>query len=349
MASKSFTDEYFMKRCLDLAENGLGKTYPNPIVGAIIVYKNKIIGKGWHEKAGEHHAEIKAISNVKDKSLLPKSTMYVNLEPCAHHGKTPPCVDTIKKFSIPKVVIGSIDPNPKVSGNGVKILQKSGCIVKYGVLKKETDFANRRFLTFYQKKRPYIILKWAKTADDFIAPIDKEKKSRKVFWISNAYSRKIVHKWRSQEAAILVGVQTVINDNPKLTNRHHKGNNPLRLVFDPNNRTPAKSFVIEDKEPTIFFNKEKQMDLINGKKYIIIKPYNIRSFFLFCCANDIQSVIIEGGKTTLEKFIDSGYWDEARVFTSSKKIENGISSPNINKEVSFSKNVKGDQLDFYFN
>ena len=349
MASKSFTDEYFMKRCLNLAENGLGKTYPNPIVGAIIVYKNKIIGKGWHEKAGEHHAEIKAISNVKDKSLLPKSTMYVNLEPCAHHGKTPPCVDTIKKFSIPKVVIGSIDPNPKVSGNGVKILQKSGCIVKYGVLKKETDFANRRFLTFYQKKRPYIILKWAKTADDFIAPIDKEKKSRKVFWISNDYSRKIVHKWRSQEAAILVGVQTIINDNPKLTNRHYKGNNPLRLVFDPNNRTPAKSFVIEDKKPTIFFNKEKQMDLINGKKYIIIKPYNIRSFFLFCRANYIQSVIIEGGKKTLEKFIDSGYWDEARVFTSSKKIENGISSPKINKKVSFSKNVKGDQLDFYFN
>ena len=349
MASKNFTDEYFMKRCLDLAENGLGKTYPNPIVGAIIVYKNKIIGKGWHEKAGEHHAEIKAISNVKDKTLLPKSTMYVNLEPCAHHGKTPPCVDTIKKFSIPKVVIGSIDPNPKVSGNGVKILQKSGCIVKYGVLKKKTDFANRRFLTFYQKKRPYIILKWAKTADDFIAPIDKEKKSRKVFWISNAYSRKIVHKWRSQEAAILVGVQTVINDNPKLTNRHYKGNNPLRLVFDPNNRTPAKSFVIEDKEPTIFFNKEKQMDLINGKKYIIIKPYNIRKFFLFCYLNNIQSVIIEGGKTTLEKFIESGYWDEARVFTSPKKIENGISSPNINKKVSFSKNVKGDQLDFYFN
>ena len=225
---------------------------------AIIVYKNNIIGKGWHEKAGEHHAEIKAISNVKDKSLLPKSTMYVNLEPCAHHGKTPPCVDTIKKFSIPKVVIGSIDPNPKVSGNGVKILQKSGCIVKYGVLKKETDFANRRFLTFYKKKRPYIILKWAKTADDFIAPIDKEKKSRKVFWISNAYSRKIVHKWRSQEAAILVGVQTVINDNPKLTNRHYKGNNPLRLVFDPNNRTPAKSVVIEDKEPTIFLIRKNK-------------------------------------------------------------------------------------------
>ena len=159
MASKNFTDEYFMKRCLDLAKNGLGTTYPNPIVGAIIVYKNKIIGKGWHEKAGKRHAEINAILNVKDKSLLSKSTMYANLEPCSHHGKTPPCVDTIKRFSIPKVVIGSIDPNPRVSGNGIKILQKSGCIIKYGVLKKETDFANRRFLTYHKKKTPIYYFK----------------------------------------------------------------------------------------------------------------------------------------------------------------------------------------------
>lgn len=346
---KKLTDEHFIKYCLDLAEKGLGKSYPNPIVGAVIVYRDKIIGKGWHKKAGGQHAEINAISDVKDKSLLSKSTMYVNLEPCCHYGKTPPCVDSIKKFSIPKVVIGSIDPNPKVSGNGIKTLRKSGCIVKYGVLKKETDFANRRFLTFIQKKRPYIILKWAKTADNFIAPMDKEKKSRKVFWISNSYSRKIVHKWRGQEAAILVGVQTIINDNPKLTNRLSKGNSPLRLVFDPNNRTPSNSFIIKDKNPTIFFNKEKEFDLGNGKKYVIIKPFRIEKFLSFCYLNQIQSIIIEGGKKTLQKFIDTGYWDEARVFTSSKKIENGIGAPNINNSVSYSKNIQGDNLDFYFN
>lgn len=349
MTLKKFSDEYFMKCCLDLAENCLGKTYPNPIVGAIIVYKNKIIGKGWHEKAGEHHAEINAISDVKDKSLLSKSTLYVNLEPCSHHGKTPPCVDTIKKFSIPKVVIGSIDPNPKVSGNGIKLLQKSGCIVKYDVLSKETDFVNRRFFTYNQKKRPYIILKWAKTADNYIAPISEEKKSRNVFWISNTFSRKIVHKWRSQEAAVLVGVQTIINDNPKLTNRLSEGNNPLRLVFDPNNRTPPNSSIIKDKEPTIFFNKEKEIDLVNGKKYVIIKPFSIKKFFVFCYKNEIQSIIIEGGNKTLQKFIDLGYWDEARVFTSTKKIKEGVSSPNINKNISYSKNIKGDKLDFYFN
>ena len=349
MASKNFTDEYFMKRCLDLAKNGLGTTYPNPIVGAIIVYKNKIIGKGWHEKAGKRHAEINAILNVKDKSLLSKSTMYANLEPCSHHGKTPPCVDTIKRFSIPKVVIGSIDPNPRVSGNGIKILQKSGCIIKYGVLKKETDFANRRFLTYHKKKRPYIILKWAKTADNFIAPLDTVKKSRKVFWISNKYSKKIVHKWRSQEAAILVGVQTIVNDNPKLTNRFCKGNNPLRLVFDPNNRTPSDSFIINDNEPTIFFNKDKEIDLVNGKKYVIIKPFSIKKFFSFCYANKIQSVIVEGGKKTIQKFIEMDNWDEARVFTSTKKLKKGISAPNIDKRVSYSKNIRGDKLDFYFN
>ena len=338
-----------MRCCLDLAENGLGKTYPNPIVGALIVHKNKIIGKGWHEKAGENHAEINAILDVRDKSLLSKSTMYINLEPCSHHGKTPPCVNAIRKFLIPKVVIGSIDPNPKVGGNGIKILQKSGCIIKYGVLKKETDFANRRFMTYHQKKRPYIILKWAKTADNFIAPLDEKKKSRKVFWITNDYSRKIVHKWRSQEAALLVGVQTIIADNPRLTNRLSRGNNPLRLVFDPNNRTPSNSFIIKDREPTIFFNKEKEMDLINGKKYVIMKHFSLKNFFSFCYLNEIQSVIVEGGKKTLEKFIDLGYWDEARVFSSAKNLKNGIASPNIYKSKSYSKNIDGDTLDFYFN
>ena len=177
----------------------------------------------------------------------------------------------------------------------------------------------------------------------------KKKKSRKVFWITNDYSRKIVHKWRSQEASLLVGVQTIINDNPRLTNRLSRGNNPLRLVFDPNNRTPSNSIIINDNEPTIFFNKDKEIDLINGKKYVIIKPFSIKNFFSFCYVNKIQSVIVEGGKRTLQKFIEMDNWDEARVFTSTKKLKNGIGSPNIYKSKSYSKNIDGDTLDFYFN
>ena len=170
-----------------------------------------------------------------------------------------------------------------------------------------------------------------------------------MFWITNEYSRKIVHKWRSQEAALLVGVQTIVNDNPRLTNRLSRGNNPLRLVFDPNNRTPSNSFIIEDREPTIFFNKEKEMDLVNGKRYVIMKPFSLKNFFSFCYLNEIQSVIVEGGKKTLQKFIDLGYWDEARVFSSAKNLKNGIDSPNIYKSKSYSKNIDGDTLDFYFN
>jgi len=220
-----------MQRCLSLAEKALGNTHPNPLVGAVVVYQNKIIGEGWHKKAGEAHAEVNAINKVKQTSLLPKSTLYINLEPCSHYGKTPPCADLIIKSGIKKVVIASRDPNPQVAGKGIERLKNSGIEVIEDILKEEAEFLNIRFYTYHQKKRPYIILKWAQTEDGFIAPLKKDK--QQPFWISNALAKQKVHQWRSQETSILVGVQTVIDDNPKLNTREWPGNNPLRLILDP--------------------------------------------------------------------------------------------------------------------
>ena len=206
--------ENYIKRCLELAKNGLGTTYPNPLVGSVIVYNNEIIGEGWHRKSGEPHAEVNAINSVKDKSLLSKATIYVSLEPCSHYGKTPPCCDLIIKHKIPNVVVGTIDPNSKVSGSGIKRLQENGANVTVGVLEKECNELNKRFFTFHNKKRPYIILKWAESQDGFMAPLGKEK--QEPVWISNTFSRQLVHKWRSEEQAILVGTNTVLDDNPKI-------------------------------------------------------------------------------------------------------------------------------------
>ena len=250
------TDEIYMKRCLELAALGLGKTYPNPMVGAVLVYKNKIIGEGWHQKAGEAHAEVHAIASVKDTALIAKATLYVNLEPCAHLGKTPPCASLIVKHKIPKVVVGCIDHFSKVSGKGIEMMREAGISVTVGVLEKECKESHKRFFTFHNKKRPYIILKWAQTKNNFIAPIQKKTDNPEVYWITNNHSKQRVHKWRSEEAAILVGVQTVINDNPELTTREWTGNNPLRIVIDPNRRTPKDSKIFQDNIPTLFFTKD---------------------------------------------------------------------------------------------
>ena len=245
----------FMTRCLALAEKGLGNTYPNPIVGSIIVHENKIIGEGWHQKAGDPHAEVNAINQVRDKTLLSESTLYVNLEPCSHFGKTPPCADLIIQFGIKRVVIGSRDPNPQVAGKGILKLKEAGVEVIEAILKKEAEFLNRRFYTFHQKKRPYIIMKWAQTEDGFISPLTN--KTNRPFWISNNLSRQKVHQWRSQEASILVGVQTVVTDNPILNTREWPGNNPLRIILDPSDRIPEDATVLKDKLKTIILCKKK--------------------------------------------------------------------------------------------
>ena len=233
-----------MKRCLDLAYLGLGKTYPNPMVGAVIVHQGKIIGEGWHQMAGKAHAEVNAVASVKDKSLLKDSTIYINLEPCAHYGKTPPCAELIVKHQIPNVVIGCTDLFSKVSGKGIEIIEKAGAKVVVGVLEDECIKSHKRFFTFHKKKRPYIILKWAETQDGFIAPL--EQKIGNPFWISSPESKKLVHKWRSEEASILIGTNTAKKDNPALTVRLWNGNQPLRILIDKNLQLKDSLKVFDD-------------------------------------------------------------------------------------------------------
>lgn len=315
--------EKYISRCIELAKNGLGTTYPNPLVGSVIVYDGKIIGEGWHKKAGEAHAEVNAINSVKDKSLLSKSTIYVSLEPCSHFGKTPPCSDLIIHHKIPNVVIGTIDPFAKVAGNGIKKLIESGANVTIGILEEECNKLNKRFFTFHNKKRPYIILKWAETQDGFIAPKTKENQSP--VWITNKYSRQLVHKWRTEEQGILAGTQTVIDDNPSLTARDWKGNQPVRIVLDKNKRISKENAIFDSSATTLLLTDHE----INFSKDVA----NQICKYLF--DNNIQSVIIEGGSKTLQTFIDSQLWDEARVFKGLTFFSEGTKAPIIT-----GKNIK---------
>jgi diaminohydroxyphosphoribosylaminopyrimidine deaminase/5-amino-6-(5-phosphoribosylamino)uracil reductase len=320
-----------MSRCIALAKNGLGTTYPNPMVGSVIVYEGKIIGEGWHKKAGEPHAEVNAVNSVHDKSLLKKATIYVSLEPCSHFGKTPPCCDLIIKNKIPNVVIGTVDPNIMVAGNGIKKLIEAGVHVTIGILEDECNELNKRFFTFHQKKRPYILLKWAQSQDGFIAPLEKLEK--KPVWITNTYSRQLVHKWRTEEQAILVGTQTVIDDNPKLNARDWYGNNPVRIVLDQHNRIPKENAVFDNQTKTIVFsNSENTISEENTIFEVIDFKQNIaRQIVDSLYKHNIQSVIIEGGLQTLQTFIDANLWDEARVFTGKTNLEKGIKAPFISK------------------
>ncbi len=331
------TNEFYINRCLQLAKNGLGTTYPNPMVGCVIVHKNKIIGEGWHRKAGEPHAEVLAIASVKNKLLLQKSTIYVSLEPCSHFGKTPPCCDLIIAYNIPNVVIGTIDPFAKVAGRGVKNLKNAGKNVTVGVLEKECLELNKRFFTYHTKKRPFIILKWAKTLDEFIAP--ESKKEKKPIWITSNYSRQLVHKWRSEEQAILAGTNTVMEDNPTLNVRDWTGNNPVRIILDKNNRIPKNLHIFDNKQNTIILNKELLFFSDNLASEIASYLYK----------KEIQSVIIEGGKQTLETFIQANLWDEARIFTGNTQFFNGIKAPNIRGRIVRQDVIENNQLLIYSN
>lgn len=335
-----------MKRSLALAEKAIGNTYPNPLVGAVIVHENKIIGEGWHQKAGEPHAEVNAINQVSDKTLLTKSTLYVNLEPCSHFGKTPPCADLIVKSGIKRVVIASTDPNPKVAGRGIQKLKEAGVEVIEAVLKKEAEFLNRRFYTFYKKKRPYIIMKWAQTEDGFISPLTK---TNRPFWISNTLSKQKVHQWRSQEASILVGVQTVVTDNPILNTREWLGNNPLRLILDPSDRIPKDATLLKDELRTIIFGKNKTArNLKKNKEYQILNPFNLDSLIEFCYKKNILSIFVEGGQKTLNHFIKQELWDEARVFTSKQNLKKGIKSPEFYATLFSEEEIGDNRLKIYF-
>lgn len=338
--------EKYIKRCIELARNGFGTTYPNPMVGSVIVYEDTIIGEGWHKKAGEPHAEVNAVRSVKDKSLLKKATIYVSLEPCSHFGKTPPCCDLIIANEIPNVVVGTVDPNEKVAGRGIKKLIEAGANVVVGILEDECNELNKRFFTFHQKKRPYIILKWAESLDGFLAPEKEIDQERKPVWITNQYSRQLVHKWRSEEQAILAGTQTVIDDNPKLNVRDWSGNNPVRVILDQNNRISKDSFVFDESVKTIVFTKSENM--ISTENTIFEKidfdKNIIENILAVLYQHQIQSIIIEGGRQTLESFINENIWDEARIFVGKNTFKKGAKAPELQKQNAIKTYIQNDEL-----
>jgi len=344
--------EKYIKRCIDLAKNGLGKTYPNPMVGSVIVVDDVIIGEGWHRKAGEPHAEVNAINSVKDKSLLKKSTIYVSLEPCSHYGKTPPCANLIVESEIKNVVIGIIDSNSKVSGRGVEYLKNNGCNVIVGVLEGECSELNKRFFTFQTKKRPFIVLKWAETADGFIDKLRDKTSENSPNWISNIYSQQLVHKMRAEEAAILVGTTTALIDNPNLTIRNWSGNNPTRIVIDKVLKIPDDYNLFNGVSKTIVLNKELQKKDINKNIFLEKLDFNKSLPNQLCevlYVHEIQSVIIEGGSHTLQSFIDENLWDEAFVFVGERLFKEGVKAPVLKKVPEEIQKISTDTLKFYKN
>lgn len=320
---KSGFDEKMIRRCIQLASNGLGRTYPNPMVGCVIVRNGKILAEGWHQKAGSPHAEVNAISKVADKELLKSSKLYVSLEPCSHYGKTPPCADLIASLQIPEVVIGSTDPNPKVAGRGIKKLKEAGVRVSFGILEEECKELNKRFFTFHQKKRPYIILKWAQTADGFMAPETDEQK-----WITGKEVKQLVHLWRTEENAILVGTRTAAIDNPSLTARLWEGNQPLRVVIDRNLSLSPTLHLFDQSQRTLVLT-EKSAEDSDRIEYRTLDPTlpPAQAWTNAMYEAGIQSVIVEGGAGTLENFLKENLWDEIRLFTSKAKWGKGLDSP----------------------
>lgn len=320
----------YIYRCLELAKKGLFEALPNPSVGAVIVYKNRIIGEGATSKYGGAHAEVNAINSIKDKNLLRESTLYVSLEPCSHFGKTPPCADLIIKMNIPKVIIGITDPFSKVCGQGISKLKQAGIEVIVGVLKDQCKELNKRFLTLNQHHRPYIILKWAQTSDNFIAPLKTNE--NQIFWISNNYSQQLVHKWRSEEVSFLVGTQTVINDNPSLTTRSWFGKNPIRLYIDRTAKI-GDDYALTDQQTETWCFTEKA-NLHNKPNLIYFQIDFSKNIIKQICNvlyhKQIASVVVEGGLQTLQSFIDLGYWDEARVFNNQNTLNKGVKAPYIN-------------------
>jgi len=337
-----------MQRCLNLAYKGLVDAMPNPSVGAVIIYKDTIIGEGFTSPFGGSHAEVNAIKSVQNKELLLESTLYVSLEPCNHFGKTPPCSDLIIKHRIPKVVIGCVDPFSEVAGKGIEKLRANGIEVIVGVLEDSCKNSHKRFFTFHTKKRPFIILKWAESTDSFISP--KIKTEQKPIWLTNIYSRQLVHKMRSEEMAILVGTKTVFEDNPSLNTRDWFGKNPTRLFIDRQNSI-SKDFHLKNGEiPTICFTSNLEKNKKNlDFEYINFNENVPEQICSVLYKRNIQSVIIEGGTFTLQQFIDTNLWDEAFVFKSSISLNEGTKAPHFDRNPKEIKTITNDKLFVYKN
>jgi diaminohydroxyphosphoribosylaminopyrimidine deaminase / 5-amino-6-(5-phosphoribosylamino)uracil reductase len=341
-------DNKFMRRCIELASHAEGMTYPNPLVGSVIVHKGRIIGEGYHLKAGQPHAEVIAVNTVKNKATLRDSTLYVNLEPCSHFGRTPPCSDFIIANGIPRVVIGTIDTSEKVGGKGAEKLKAAGCEVVSGVLEQQCRWLNRRFFTYNEKKRPYITLKWAQSADGFMDILRKSGTKAGPNWISGKPERILVHRWRAAEQAILVGAGTVRADNPKLNVREWKGNAPLRIIL-----SSSGQFKIGDKEnqnsgPLIVFTHNKNLSIPGARVAHLneIEPASLQ-ICSFLYKEGMQSLFIEGGAMVLKHFIESDLWDEARVFRSSDDFIAGVKAPVTGKSPDSVRVFTGSTLETY--
>ncbi|MDQ8006169.1 MAG: bifunctional diaminohydroxyphosphoribosylaminopyrimidine deaminase/5-amino-6-(5-phosphoribosylamino)uracil reductase RibD [Pedobacter sp.] len=324
--------EFYMQRCLELAQLGVGNVSPNPMVGCVIVHEDKIIGEGYHQKIGEAHAEVNAVKDVFERygddapSLLKNATAYVTLEPCSHFGKTPPCADLLVKHQLKRVVIGNTDPFESVNGKGIEKLKNAGIEVISGILNDECETVNRRFFTRIKEHRPYFILKWAQTVNGFFAPTDQSQK-----WISGTEAKTLTHQWRSEEDAILVGKNTVLADNPQLNTREIEGKNPTRIIIDKNLSIPLDYHIYNDAAKTVILNEIKT-DVVNNIHFVQMEDMNFYlpqkiAYQLYLM--DIQSVIIEGGANILNQFIAANLWDEARIFTSKTQWEDGIKAPEI--------------------
>jgi len=343
-------DEKYMQRCLELASKGRQNVKPNPMVGCVIVYNGKIIGESYHKEYGKPHAEVNAINSVKDLSLLKESTLYVNLEPCAHHGKTPPCSDLIISKNIKRVVIGCKDSYAKVAGKGIEKMQKAGILVDVGVLEQESLKLNQAFFTFHNNKRPYIILKWAQTLDGFIDVIRQPEDPIGINWITHPNLRLPVHKWRSEETSILVGAGTAINDNPRLDTREWFGKNPIRILFAQKEKINFDWHLLDDSITTIVFT-DIEIENKNSTSFFkidfAINP--IKQMLDILYKKDIQTIIVEGGQMMLQSFIDLNLWDEARVLIGDKTFGKGLEAPKI--PVRHKKNCRysKDTIVHYFN
>ncbi len=342
--------EKYIKRCIELAKKGLNAARPNPSVGCVIVYQNTILGEGYTSPYGGSHAEVNAINAVSNKKLLKKATLYVSLEPCNHFGKTPPCSDLIIKHQIKRVVVGCIDPFAKVAGAGIEKLKSNGCEVIVGVLEKKCIAVNKRFFTFHTKNRPYIILKWAETQDGFIDKVRNDHSSLEPNWITNRYSRQLVHKWRSEEDALLIGTNTALNDNPKLNVRDWMGKSPIRIVLDRELRIPKSHHIYNGTVKTLILTELDELSTENITFERIDFSKNLLQQVLTVLKRyNIQSLFIEGGKQTLQTFIDSEMWDEARVFKGEVYFEDGLEAPIIKGEKSSSQRIGSDLLEIMYN
>ena len=335
----------FMQRCLQLASQGLGKVAPNPMVGCVIMHDGKIIGEGYHQQFGGPHAEVNAINSVMDAELLKQSTLYVNLEPCSHYGKTPPCADLILQKKIPRVVVAGYDPNPLVAGKGIARLKEAGVEVITEVLRTEADFLNRRFMTFHTKQRPYLILKWAQSADGFMGLNEPRQ-----FWFTNDEAKQLMHKWRTEEPGILVGRNTVTVDDPELTARLWQGKNPVRIVLDKNLSLPANKKIFNALADTVVLNAVKDATEKNIRYVKIDFAQEVLPQLRQHLYNlQIQSVMIEGGAETLKHFIAANLWDEARIFSTPHVLQQGKSAPALNGKLLEETQLEDNLLQVYLN